>query len=67
MTIINLMIKPNNIDRVLIRLRDKCPEIRSIIIRKLIGEKYPLENMTIKQRFHVLYDGFGNKDILIQQ
>jgi hypothetical protein len=31
-----------NIDRVLIRLRDKCPDIRSIVLRKLTGEKYKL-------------------------
>jgi hypothetical protein len=23
--------------------------------------------MTLKQRYHLLYDGFGNKEILIQQ
>lgn len=67
MTITNLLIKSNNIDRILIRLRDKCPEVRSIVIRKLIGEKYSLESMTLKQRYHLLYDGFGNKEILIQQ
>ncbi len=37
MAITNLWINKNNLDRVLVRLRDKCPDIRSIILRKLLG------------------------------
>ena len=42
MAITNLWINKNNFDRVLIRLRDKCTDVRNIILRKLIGEKYAL-------------------------
>jgi hypothetical protein len=37
MAITNLALTPNNIDKVLIRLRDKSSEIRSIVLRKLTG------------------------------
>ena len=42
MAITNIWIKTSNMDRVLIRLRDKCVDIRSIIMKKLVGEKYQI-------------------------
>jgi hypothetical protein len=57
----NISINMKNIDCVLIRLRDKCLDIRSIVLRKLTGEKYKLEDMSVSNRIHLLYDGYGNK------
>lgn len=37
MVITNLTITKQNLDSILIRLRDKNPEIRSIVIKKLQG------------------------------
>lgn len=49
------------------RLRDKCTDIRGIILRKLIGEKFPLPHTQLSHRYHLLYDGFGNKEAAVQQ
>ena len=67
MAITNLWIKKDNLDRVLLRLRDKCNEIRSITLRKLIGEKYKLQNTDPSHRYKLLYDGYGNKESSVQQ
>ena len=37
MAITNLWINRDNLDRVLVRLRDKCSDIRTIILKKLVG------------------------------
>lgn len=42
MAITNLWINKNNLDRVLVRLRDKWTDIRTIVLRKLVGEKLSL-------------------------
>ena len=54
-------------DRILVRLRDKCVEIRAIVLKKLVGEKYKLEDTTVAQRYRLLYDGYGNKEPGVQQ
>ena len=54
-------------DRVLMRLRDKSTEIRGIVLRKLVGEKYPLDSTNPFQRYRLLYDGYGNKESSVQQ
>jgi hypothetical protein len=61
MTITNLQLRRDILQRVLMRLRDKSIDIRSIVVRKLIGEKYPLSDMDVNHRYHLLYDGFGNR------
>jgi hypothetical protein len=33
----NLLITKHNLSKVLIRLRDKSPDIKAIIVRKLLG------------------------------
>lgn len=62
-----MAVGPKNLDKVLIRLRDKSSDIRSIVLRKLVGEKYKLETMSACNRLHLLYDGYGNKEPSIQQ
>lgn len=42
MAITNVWVSKENLDKVLLRLRDKCSDIRSIVLRKLVGEKYSL-------------------------
>lgn len=37
MSITNVWITKENLDKVLLRLRDKCTDIRSIVLRKLVG------------------------------
>lgn len=67
MSITNLWVKKYNLDKVLLRLRDKCVDIRNIIMKKLVGEKYDLEETTLAQRYRLLYDGYGNKESSVQQ
>jgi hypothetical protein len=67
MAITNLWINKNNLDRVLVRLRDKWTEIRTIVLRKLIGEKLSLFETTLSHRYKLLYDGYGNKESSVQQ
>jgi hypothetical protein len=37
MAMTNICINRDNLDRILLRLRDKCTDIRGIILRRLIG------------------------------
>lgn len=37
MAMTNIWVNKDNLDKVLIRLRDKCTDIRGIILRKLVG------------------------------
>jgi hypothetical protein len=67
LAITNLWLSRHNLDKVLLRLRDKCPDIRNIILKKLVGEKYQLEQTTVFQRYRLLYDGYGNKESSVQQ
>lgn len=63
----NIWINRENLDRILLRLRDKCTDIRAIILRKLIGEKFLLSETDLSHRLHLLYDGYGNKEVAVQQ
>ena len=36
-------------------------------MKKLVGEKYDLEETTLAQRYRLLYDGYGNKESSVQQ
>lgn len=67
MAITNLWINKNNLDRVLIRLRDKQTEIRTIVLRKLVSEKFSLTQTALSHRYKLLYDGYGNKESSVQQ
>jgi hypothetical protein len=67
MAITNISINKTNLDRILIRLRDKSSDIRSIILRKLTGERFKFSEMRVINRIHLLYDGYGNKETSIQQ
>jgi hypothetical protein len=67
MAMTNLWITPDNLEHVLLRLRDKCADIRSIILRKLVGEKFPLPRTHLAHRYRLLYDGYGNKETSVQQ
>ena len=67
MAITNIWISRNSLDRVLIRLRDKCVDIRNIIMKKLVGERFPLEETTVYQRYRLLFDGYGNKESSVVQ
>jgi hypothetical protein len=67
MAVTNLPLSRENMGRMLIRLRDKAVEIRSIILRKLTAEKFSLEAMTGSNLLHLLYDGYGNKEASIQE
>ena len=51
----------------LLRLRDKSNEIRGLVLRTLLAEKIPLDEMRPQQRIRLLYDGFGNKDTSVEQ
>lgn len=42
MAITNMALNPINLDKVLTRLRDKSSDIRSIVLRKMTGEKFKL-------------------------
>lgn len=42
MAVTNLPLARRNLDRVILRLRDKSAEVRSIVLRKLTGERYKL-------------------------
>lgn len=67
MTITNIWINNSNLDDVLKRLRDKNVEIRNTILKKLIGEKFKLEETNLAQRYKLLYDGYGSKESSVQQ
>jgi hypothetical protein len=67
MVITNLNITKENLDTVLIRLRDKNPEIRSIVVKKLQGERFSLYDMTIDQIYRLLYDGYGSKELIVKR
>ena len=49
------------------RLRDKNPEIRSIVAKKLQGERFKLEDMTISSIYKLLYDGYGSKEVIVKK
>lgn len=51
----------------LVRLRDKNPEIRAIVAKKLQGERFKLEAMTVSNLYKLLYDGYGSKEILVKK
>ncbi len=42
LSITNIYLNHKNLDKVILRLRDKSADIRSIVLKKLIGEKYKL-------------------------
>ena len=67
MVITNITITKSNLDSVLIRLRDKNPEIRSIIVKKLQGEHFSLYDMSINQVYKLLYDGYGSKELIVKR
>lgn len=65
--ITNLSISKSNLEDILIRLRDKTPDIRSIVAKKLQGEKFKLEDMTISNIYKLLYDGYGSKEVAVKR
>ena len=67
LVITNLTITPQNLEEVLVRLRDKNPEIRAIVAKKLQGERFRLEDMTVSNLYKLLYDGYGSKEILVKK
>ena len=42
MVMTNITLTESNIDRVLVRLRDKNSEIRAILLRRLVSDKFQL-------------------------
>jgi hypothetical protein len=63
----NLSIRRGNLEDLLVRLRDKNPEIRTIVAKKLQGEKFKLEDMTISNLYKLLYDGYGSKEAAVKK
>jgi hypothetical protein len=64
MVMTNIPIYPGNIDQILVRLRDKNPEIRATLLRRLLGENYKLQNLKLDNIYKILYDGYGAKDVI---
>ena len=62
MVMSNIPICSGNIDRILIRLRDKNPEIRATLLRRMVGEGYKLQSLKLDSVYKILYDGYGTKD-----
>lgn len=67
LVITNMSITKHNLEDILVRLRDKNPEIRSIVAKKLQGEKFKLADMTISNLYKLLYDGYGSKELTVKQ
>lgn len=67
LVITNLSITPANLEDILVRLRDKNPEIRGIVAKKLQGEKFRLADMSISNLYKLLYDGYGSKEVAVKK
>lgn len=67
MVMTNIPIYPGNIDRILVRLRDKNPEIKATLLRRLLGENYKLQNLKLDNIYKILYDGYGTKDVVCKE
>ncbi len=63
----NIPISSGNIDRILIRLRDKNPEIRATLLRRMVGEGYRLQSLKLDSVYKILYDGYGTKDVVCKE
>ena len=64
MVMTNIPLTMFNIDKILIRLRDRSSEIRAILLRRLLSDKFSLEKMKLNNRYKLLYDGYGTRDVI---
>lgn len=44
------------------RIRDKNPEIRATVFKKLIKEQVPLVNLSLSDIYKLIYDGLGSRE-----
>lgn len=67
MVMTNIPITKGNVDKLLLRLRDKNAEIRATLLRRLLTENYRLEMLKLNNVYKLLYDGYGTKDVVCKE
>ena len=67
MVMTNIPLNQKNIDKILIRLRDKNSEIRATLLRRLVTENVRLDSLKLNNIYKLLYDGYGTKDVICKE
>lgn len=62
LALINLEMNDNTFPHLIKRIRDKNPEIRATVFKKLIKEQIPLVNLSLSDIYKLIYDGLGSRE-----
>lgn len=49
------------------RIRDKNPDIRATVFKKLIKEQVPLANLNLSDIYKLVYDGLGSRESQVRE
>lgn len=67
LALINLEMNENTFPHLIKRIRDKNPEIRATVFKKLIKEKVPLANLNLSDIYKLVYDGLGSREPSVRE
>lgn len=62
----NLVLRQSTLKQFFLRLRDKSPEIRVTVFRKLIAEKVAIHELGLSNLYKVFYDGISSRESLVK-
>lgn len=62
----NLVLKQNTLKQFFLRLRDKSPEIRVTVFKKLMAEKIAIHELGLANLYKVFYDGISSREEVVR-
>ena len=66
LALINLEMNESTFPHLIKRIRDKNPEIRATVFKKLIKEQIPLANLNLSDVYKLIYDGLGSREASVR-
>lgn len=66
LALINLEMNEKTFPHLIKRIRDKNPEIRATVFKKLIKEQVPLANLNLSDIYKLIYDGLGSREAAVR-
>ncbi|KAL4429318.1 hypothetical protein ABPG74_002304 [Tetrahymena malaccensis] len=67
LALINLEMNESTFPHLIKRIRDKNPEIRATVFKKLIKEQIPLANLNLSDIYKLIYDGLGSRESSVRE
>jgi hypothetical protein len=61
------VLKQSTLKQFFLRLRDKSPDIRVTVFKKLIAEKIAIHELGLANLYKVFYDGISSREAIVKQ